>query len=123
MDDIERLCSRVLILKEGELLYDGKPEGLTGKGERQLRVRFLHAPTVETLCEVTGLAATQIRQAEASGGDEEGEALPFLLSLQKDAIVPTLQKLLAKFELVDMGIQEPNLESVIQRIYEGECAT
>src|SRR3984957_4903018 len=28
MDDIERLCSRVLILRSGEMIYDGRPEGL-----------------------------------------------------------------------------------------------
>src|SRR4029077_19917969 len=29
MEDIERLCSRVLILRSGELVYDGSPAGLT----------------------------------------------------------------------------------------------
>src|SRR6476660_9374358 len=33
MDDIERLCPRVLILKTGELVFDGAPSKLTRRGE------------------------------------------------------------------------------------------
>src|SRR4029077_7307562 len=55
MEDIERLCSRVLILRSGELIFDGKPEGLTGQGERELRVRFLKAPALADLTRETGL--------------------------------------------------------------------
>jgi ABC-2 type transport system ATP-binding protein len=36
MDDIERLCPRVLILRTGELIYDGTSANLTGHGEQSL---------------------------------------------------------------------------------------
>ena len=29
MEDIERLCERIIILREGEIVYDGPPGGLT----------------------------------------------------------------------------------------------
>src|ERR1700729_1368828 len=35
MDDIERLCTRVLIMRAGALIYDGKPGGLIQAGARQ----------------------------------------------------------------------------------------
>jgi ABC-type uncharacterized transport system ATPase subunit len=126
MDDIERLCSRVLILREGELIYDGKPTGLTGEGERQLRVRFLHKPSLAELCATTGLSADRVHTAPASVSDgaadgasdeEESDARPVILSLRQELIIPTLQKLMSRFELVDMGIQEQSLEMVIQRLY------
>ena len=37
MDDIERLCSRVLILRSGELIYDGHTRRAHQKGERRLQ--------------------------------------------------------------------------------------
>src|SRR5262249_37247289 len=112
MEDIERLCSRVLILRNGELIFDGKPQGLTGKGERELRVRFLKAPTVEDLSTLTGLPPTAIKEGKAQAADDESEgsdadAPPaFHFTIGKDQIVPVLQRLMQKHEIVDMGVQE-----------------
>jgi ABC-2 type transport system ATP-binding protein len=123
MEDIERLCSRVLILRNGELIFDGKPEGLTGKGERELRVRFLRAPEVSELAQLTGLPETAIKPGSAVSSDEEGDATDvdappaFHFTIKKDQIVPVLQRLMQKHEIVDMGIQEQSLETVIQRLY------
>jgi ABC-2 type transport system ATP-binding protein len=126
MEDIERLCSRVLILRSGEMIFDGDPSGLTGQGERELRVRFLKAPSVEELARETGLPASAIKLGSAKSSDEEGEeedadAPPAVhFTTKKDQIVAVLQKLMQKHEIVDMGIQEPSLETVIQRIYSEE---
>ncbi|HUP57250.1 MAG TPA: ABC transporter, partial [Bdellovibrionota bacterium] len=123
MEDIERLCSRVLILRSGELIYDGRPDGLTGKGERELRVRFLRAPGAAELAQVTGLPATAIHVGAPPAGpaDEEesgADAPPAAhFTVQKDQIVAVLQRLMQKYEIVDMGIQEQSLEAVIQRLY------
>ena len=112
MDDIERLCSRVMILKSGQLIYDGKPEGLTQEGERQLTVRLLTKPSLEELTTKTGIPAHLIAEADVTAED----SLKF--NLRNDQIVPTLQKLMQHYQVVDMGIHEPNLEYVIQRMYE-----
>jgi ABC-2 type transport system ATP-binding protein len=124
MDDIERLCSRVLILRSGELIYDGRPEGLTRKGERQLRVRLLQAATREELAFACGLALDSVRIEEASEGDDEDEATGggVLFNIGQDRIVPVLQALMARYSIIDMGITEQSLETVIQRLYEQERA-
>jgi ABC-2 type transport system ATP-binding protein len=126
MDDIERLCSRVLILRSGELIYDGRPEGLTRKGERQLRVRLLQTPSREELAQACGLPLEAVRMEESGGAeDEEEEAAPgggVLFNVGQDRIVPVLQALMARFSIVDMGITEQSLETVIQRLYEQDRA-
>jgi ABC-2 type transport system ATP-binding protein len=113
MDDIERLCSRVLIMKSGELIFDGKPEGLTRKGERQLRVRLLQKPTLSDLQKVTGLGSTAIEIDET----EEGESPTIHFHIKQEQIVSILQVLMGQFQIVDMGIEEQSLEKVIQRLY------
>jgi ABC-2 type transport system ATP-binding protein len=120
MDDIERLCSRVLILRDGELIYDGKPDGLTKKGERQLRVRFVEQPSIEELGRLTGMGSTVI--SEDPDADESEGVKPVLFTVKQEQIVQVLQSLMGKFEIVDMGIQEQSLESVIQRLYESDRA-
>jgi ABC-2 type transport system ATP-binding protein len=142
MEDIERLCPRILILRSGELIYDGAPSRLTRQGERRLRVRLLETPDVAELARVTGVDPTCIAVhaaassaadlAEVSPGDagdidseddlgadlgDDGPGIHF--AIQQEQIAPTLQALLSHYVVLDMGIQEQSLERVIQGLYEG----
>jgi ABC-2 type transport system ATP-binding protein len=117
MDDIERLCSRVLILRSGELIFDGKPEGLMQEGARQLRIRLLQNPPLSDIARISGLPQSQIEE-ETSGDSAVGKALHF--QIKQDQIVPVLQSLMGHFQIVDMGIEEQSLEQVIQRLYSGD---
>lgn len=119
MDDIEKLCSRVIILKTGEILYDGKPSDLTVKGERRMRLRLFEQPTVEELSAATGCAAEKIEIKESEDEEEASATKTIFLTLGADQVVKTLQGILAKFRIIDMGMEEQSLENVIQRIYEG----
>ncbi len=126
MDDIERLCSRVLIIRSGELIYDGRPQGLTRQGERRLRVRFLQNPTLAELSQKTGLATDAIYQDSAEGDDDsaegEPEIRPFHFSLHQNQIVSVLQTLMSHYTISDMGIEEQSLERVIKKLYEEDRA-
>lgn len=119
MEDIERLCSRVLILRSGELIYDGAPHGLTREGECRLRVRFFQTPLADEIATTTGLPIQQIQIAEE--GEEEdkepGDYRNAHLTLKYEQIVGVLQKLMAKYQILGMGIEEQSLEAVIQRLY------
>ena len=114
MDDIERLCQRVLILREGEFLYDGTPKKLTGSGEQQLRVRFKEQPTLAEVAAATGLPEAAVTMPDQE--EEEKRGL-YYLTLDRLGIVPALQKLMPKYSIIDMGIEEQSLESVIRRIF------
>lgn len=124
MEDIERLCSRVLIMRTGEMIYDGTPKGLTEKGECRLRVRLLQAPTLDELEQVTGVPEKNIETGD--GDTEEGEReeestpenKPVYFTIKYEESVQVLQKLMARFQVVNMGVEEQSLEKVIQRLYE-----
>ena len=123
MDDIERLCSRVIILKNGEMIYDGNPEQLIGKGEQRLRVRLFEHAALDRLSSETGIPVAAISYAVGDGeapkpGEPITESVPVYFNLKKDQIVQVLQALMSKHQIVDMGIEEPSLETVIHRIYE-----
>lgn len=120
MDDIERLCSRVLILRTGELIYDGAPKGLTREGECRLKVRLLSVPSVEELSRITVVEPRAIEIA-ASGGDGEEASAAIYFTVQRKQVVQVLQSLMARGQVIDMGIEEQSLESVIQRIFEGRA--
>jgi ABC-2 type transport system ATP-binding protein len=117
MDDIERLCSRVLIIRSGSMIYDGKPQGLTKQGERRLRLRVMQNPSVEALAGTVGIKADAIHSEE---GDEESEVRTFYLNIHQNQIVSVLQAVMGKYQITDMGIEEQSLERVIQKLYEEE---
>lgn len=119
MDDIERLCSRVLILRSGQLIYDGAPQGLTQEGERLLRFRFMTTPRLEEVQKVTGLAPQLIQYGDSNEDESEGSR-PVLLSVRQDQIVSVLQSVIQHFKMLDMGIEEQSLEKIIQRLYAEE---
>lgn len=122
MDDIQRLCSRVMILRTGELIYDGKPEGLIKEGECRLKVQFKLAPSIEELKTTTNLDGKFIVQAkdvsENEEESEETEAQSVYFTVAQKQIAQLLHKLMDKYQIVNMGIEEQSLESVIQRLYE-----
>lgn len=124
MDDIERLCSRVMIVKSGEIIYDGMPQGLTNKGEKQLKVHLEKVFTSEELSQVTGLTETQIEvgaKPNEDSDDEKSEAGDphfVTFNLTQEKVIPTLQSLMDRTSVIDIAIEGQSLEKVIQRLYE-----
>ncbi|MDR3608180.1 MAG: ATP-binding cassette domain-containing protein [Oligoflexia bacterium] len=122
MDDIERLCSRVMIMRSGEMIYDGNPDGLTRKGERRLRLRLMQNPEAGELAQTIGMPVSAI---DIGNGNDEAateaaeEARTFHIHLKTEQIVPVLQSVMGKYTIIDMGIEEQSLEFVIQRLFEG----
>ena len=120
MEDIERLCSRVLIMRSGTLIYDGKPGGLTHEGECRLRVRLVQSPEVAELAQVTGLEVAHIQIEQSEAGDEAEQVRNVYFAVKYDQVVAILQKIMARFQVVSMGIEEQSLENVIHRLYAEE---
>ena len=134
MDDIEKLCSRVFILRAGEIIYDGRPQGLTKEGERRLRVRFLENPPLTQVSQITGIPIHLLEEETLEGEHEEkeeaaleGKPTPptsdhrtIWIQVKQDQIVTVLQKLMARLHIIDMGIEEQSLERVIQRLFSEE---
>jgi ABC-2 type transport system ATP-binding protein len=124
MEDIERLCSKVIILKQGELIYNGSSGGLTREGECRLRVRLMSTPSVVEISALTQIPTQQIEKADPEEVDNDEQTSPVIyFNIKKDQVVPVLQSLMnQKNSIIDMGIEEPSLEKVIQRIYADEVA-
>lgn len=129
MDDIERLCSRVMILKTGEMIFDGAATKLTRPGECQLRIRLKEVFDLQTIAEITGVPASTVtlvnEGAPDSGTDKEAEessapesSIPtFYFATNKEGVLRILQNLMGKSTILDMGIEQQSLETVIKRVY------
>lgn len=124
MDDIESLCSRVLILKDGELVFDGSPQKLVVNNEKQLRVRLSQLPKLEDLSAQVGVAPNKIvvgASEEELNSDRDADFFANTVRFKiSNAEMPTvLQKVFSKYQVVDMGVEEQSLEDVIKRLFSG----
>lgn len=111
MDDISELCKRIILIKEGGMIYDGDPKKLAKTDECVLKVKLLSEPETSAIALSLGLKPENVTK------DEE-DPTTYLLAISRAKITEYFQKLLANFSVADIGIQEATLERVIQRMYE-----
>ena len=105
MADITALCQRVLLIYEGQMIYDGSLEGLLN--------RF--APYREVKVEL----AQPLSKEELSGYAEieaiDGLAVRFLV--QREKLISTVARILADLEVIDLTVSDPPIEEVIGRVF------
>ncbi|MGA8116441.1 MAG: ATP-binding cassette domain-containing protein [Actinocatenispora sp.] len=110
LDDVERLCRRILLIDGGKVIYDGDVNSL--------KTRFApHRRLVVQLAE-----GQQWRGVELAGVKvEEDEAEPGSVSLSFDPeqirVSDLVADVLARHAVTDMSIVEPELEGVVHQIY------
>ena len=107
LSDVQKLCSRAMIIDHGKLLFDGQLEALQHKfgGQRRLIIDFEETPNH---LEIHG----------ASVVSQVGSRVT--LEIKKDTRVPEVITAISKgYAIRDLSVEEPDIESTIRRIYEG----
>nr|WP_284289537.1 AAA family ATPase [Angustibacter aerolatus] len=109
MGDVERLCDRVLVVDRGRLVYDGTLPGLVERvgADRVLTVDLAEpAPPLDAVpgTRLVGVEADGLRQRLAfAPGDTTAAAVLAAVS--------------AVAEVRDLGVEEPDVEDVVRRLY------
>ena len=107
MRDIERLCRRVILIEAGQVLFDGPVSALVARyAPGRVLVLHLADGTVEP-----ALAGTELVRREGSQ-----------VWLRFDPVARPVAQLIAdataRYEVVDIAIEEPDLEQVVRHIFE-----
>jgi ABC-2 type transport system ATP-binding protein len=111
LDDVERLCRRIILIDHGRVLYDGDVA----------RLKALHAPHrdlvvhlagPDTLPDLPGAARIRTSPTEI--------ALRF--DPQQLAVADLIAQVAAHQQVRDLSIVEPDLEGVVAGIYAGGAA-
>ena len=105
MADITALCPRVLLIHEGALFYDGRLAGLSEQLApwRQVRLELAHPLPAEALAgygEIESLEGSEVR-----------------LLIPREQLTPSVNRLLANHEVVDLEVSDPPLEELIGRLF------
>ena len=103
MADVVALCKRVIVIHHGRLLYDG---GLAGLSER-----FAAAKTI------TITLATPAESLEGYGTIVAREPLKATFEVARSETSQLASRLLGDFEVIDLTIEDPPIEEVIERVF------
>jgi ABC-2 type transport system ATP-binding protein len=106
LDDIERLCSRLLIIDHGHVIYDGGLDALRDKygQERTLVVDLFEAS-----------APITIDAAEVVRVDGPRQWLRF--RREATTAAELIAEIAARYALRDLTVEEPDIEDIVRRIY------
>lgn len=108
MADIEKLCSRVIIIDKGRIIYQGdfdEIRHLYGK-QRTLEVEF--AESYKEIALPFGMVTKDEGMKKAiTFLREQGTAIDLIAALGK------------RYQITDVSIQEAEIEAIIREIYEG----
>ncbi|HCA84755.1 MAG TPA: methionine ABC transporter ATP-binding protein [Streptomyces sp.] len=108
LTDIEQLCSRVMVIDHGRLVYDGGLDGLhaVGESERTLVVDLeRELPPID----VRGIPEARVVRVD---GPRQWVAFPATSSA-----APVVAAVAADYPLVDLSVREPAIEEVIAKMY------
>ncbi|MEV0980643.1 ATP-binding cassette domain-containing protein [Streptomyces sp. NPDC049915] len=106
LQDIEQLCSRVMVIDHGRLMYDGPLAGLHEAGESE---RTLVIDLERELPPIDAPAPARVVRVE---GPRQWLAFP-----ASESAAPLVARLATRYPLVDLSVREPDIEAVIARMY------
>ncbi len=108
MEDIKSLCKRVIVIEKGKILYDGKLTELTENFVKEKYLRF-------RLNEVR-----QEKNLKGLGRVVEFDGRSGLLLVDRSRAKEIIRKLIDEYDVEDIDIEEPSLESVVKNIFSGK---
>ena len=109
LNEVERVCDRVGIIREGELVRVEDTDTLINKSFRHVMLEFAGP-----------VGGDEARRFEELGGVEKFEKDGAQVSFELHGNLDDVIKLAAKHEVVDMIYERPSLEEIFLAYYGGE---
>jgi ABC-2 type transport system ATP-binding protein len=100
MADVTAMCERVIVIHHGGILFDG---GLKGMADSFAAHKTITVTTEQPLPDLSALGV--VVSAEPS---------KVVLRVDRDRIAAVASELLSRFSVVDLSIEDPPIEDVIE---------
>jgi len=119
MADVTTLCPRVILIDKGKLLYDGE---LSGLAERMAPFKLIKL----TVDDSRELSAADVNNSLIPMGNRgtvlEHDERNFTLRVEKSQAAAVISHLLHELPIIDISVEDPPIEAVIDQVYrEGVC--
>jgi len=108
MQDIEALCNRVMMINHGKLVHDGPLADIVNHfaTHKIVTLRFRDGQVPDQLGDV--------------GEVLEIDPPKIKLRLPRETVAKQASRLLAQFDVDDFSVEDPPIEDIIGRMYQGE---
>ena len=111
LEDITRLCQRVVLIDHGHVIYDG--------GLEDLRTRFGRQRTlVIDLDGALGAGSAAIQIANAEVVRREGPRVWLRFDRETTTAAALIAEVAARYRVRDLTLEEPAIEGIVRGIYE-----
>ncbi len=104
--DVEKLCERVLILDQGQLLYDGSLASLSARFEEKRTLVVTFAEDYECV-DLPGIPAAR----------SDGRRAEYSIDAREQTMAKVVEQLLGRYRIQDFEVRRSELEATIRRIY------
>jgi ABC-2 type transport system ATP-binding protein len=109
MDDIERLCPRILILKDGALVYDG--------ALAEVVARYADHKVVTVALDPASGQAVDLEAVRGLGEVVEASPATIRLRVPRDRVASAAGELLRRLAVADLTIEEVDVATIVERIF------
>ncbi|MFD7161123.1 ATP-binding cassette domain-containing protein [Kribbella sp. NPDC059898] len=113
MDDVERLCRRVIIIDHGRVLYEGSVE--------VLKAQYVSSRDIVVHCADFNATSISSPFAEVISADRFKATLRFTPTTTPAPKV--VHDLTSRYPITDLSLLEPDLEDVIRQLYTERSAS
>jgi ABC-2 type transport system ATP-binding protein len=112
MVDIEKVCTRIMIIDHGHIVYDGNAESMRASygTERTLVVEFEEI-------------VPDFYLDNATLTNSEGTKKSFAFNRFVTSPSALITAINTRYPILDLAVEEPEIESIVRSIYRGEPAT
>jgi ABC-2 type transport system ATP-binding protein len=114
LDDVERLCRRIVIIDQGRVLFDGQAA--------ELRRRYAPTRLVDVTVSGEGIGALADAVGDLPAGvalvAHDGMKASFEVEPERIAVSDVIAGVSARVPIADISVREPEMEGIIREIYE-----
>ncbi|MBD3204266.1 ATP-binding cassette domain-containing protein [Candidatus Woesearchaeota archaeon] len=111
IDDIENLCKNILIINKGKLVYDGTIDELK---KDIIKTKILD---IKFLKKIKKIKKKDLPENTQIVSQDEYE-MKLKIDTKANEVGDATKKILEKFPIRDLNISNPQIESIIKKIYE-----
>jgi ABC-2 type transport system ATP-binding protein len=112
MQDIEEICSRIIIIDEGSVIYDGSLQAI--------KEQFGHKRVIHFELDNTSsfqVPAELIGKAEIIPAQDENEKVSLSFSSREISASEVISEIMKKYNVTDLTIADSKIESIVEEIY------